>query len=164
MKASPTVPVLALCGGRAVCGAHGCGVVNRLDGVEFDAVPHHAAPLPSSARHWLFGVESLFVTSAIALAALLLDRDASPGRQSPDEVVPLAYWPGKPRRPCGKDSVVVQTGAAHLTKATARMLCDPHVQLLAPLVFYTGASLGFLLNDFTVVSRSDFRQSSERRS
>jgi len=50
------------------------------------------------------------------------------------------------------EMMVVQLSARRLTKATARMMCDPHVQLLAPLVFYTGASLGFLLNDFTVVS------------
>jgi len=47
--------------------------------------------------------------------------------------------------------VVMQMGAGQLAKATVHMMCDPHVQLLAPLVFYTGSSLGFVLNDFTVV-------------
>ena len=57
---------------------------------------------------------------------------------------------------CGKKTVVmVETmGAGRLTRSTARMMCDPHIQLLAPLVIYSGVSLGFLLNDFTVVSQS----------
>jgi len=67
-------------------------------------------------------------------------------------VVPLAYWPGKEERRRWKDTMVVQMGARRLLKSTARMMCDPHVQLLAPLVVYTGASVGFVLNDFTVVS------------
>ena len=105
----------------------------------------------------MFGVETCFVATAIVLAAFLMDRITSlPGGPpiSSEEVVPLAYWPGKPRRRWMKDTTVVQMGSRRLTKATARMMCDPHVQLLAPLVFYTGASLGFVLNDFTVVSDS----------
>ena len=146
---------MALCG-RAVCGAHGCRL-ERPPNVEFDAVPHHAAPLPSSARYWLFGVETCFVLLAIVLAVFLtgrrtIDASSSDPSATSEEVVPLAYWPGKPRRRPNKETVVVQMGARRLTKATARMMCDPHVQLLAPLVFYTGASLGFVLNDFTVVS------------
>jgi len=145
---------------RPICGAHSCGL-DRLDNVEFDALPHHASPLPPSARHWLFGVETGFVVTAIVLATLLMSRNTGltrhntglPRRRSPsaEEVVPLAYWPGKrPRRPC-TETVVMHVGTRRLTRATARMMCDPHVQLLAPLVFYTGASLGFVLNDFTVV-------------
>jgi len=152
---------------RAVCGAHGCGL-DRLDNAEFDAIPHHATPLPSTARRWLFGVEATFVVIAIVLAAFLTGRNSTrpPGNStrppggpsgSSEEVVPLTYWPGKPRRRWRKDTTVVQLGAGRLTKATARMMCDPHVQLLAPLVFYTGASLGFVLNDFTVVSHLSLR-------
>ena len=140
--------------GRAVCGAHGCGLV-RLDDVEFDAIPHHAAPLPSSARYWLFAVESCFVAMAIVLAVFLTGRDDGFSRDTSgtsDEVVPLAYWPGKPYRQRRKDTMVMRMGAGRLTRATGRMMRDPHVQLLAPLVFYTGANLGFVLNDFTVVS------------
>ena len=144
----------AVCG-RAVCGAHGCGV-QRLHGVEFDAIPHHAAPLPSSARCWLFAVETCFVVLAVVIAAFLTGRNAGLSRRdlagTAEETVPLAYLPGQRRGRRAKDTVVMQMGAGHLTKATARMMCDPHVQLLAPLVFYTGVSLGFVLNDFTVVS------------
>jgi len=57
--------------------------------------------------------------------------------------------------------MVTQMSAGRLTKSTARMMCDPHVQLLAPLVVYTGASLGFLLNDFTVVSFIIVRRTSQ---
>jgi len=92
------------------------------------------------------------MATAIILALFLTSYNTKVLRDpsgTSEEVVPLAYWPGKPRR---KDTMVVQMGAGRLTKATARMMCDPHVQLLAPLVFYTGASLGFVLNDFTVVS------------
>jgi len=77
-----------------VCGAHGCGL-NRLDNVEFDAIPHHASPLPASARHWLFGVETCFVAMAIILAAVLLDRDitaAQGSSETAEEVVPLARY------------------------------------------------------------------------
>ena len=130
--------------------------MQRLHNVEFDAIPHHAASLPSSARCWLFAVETCFVAIAIVLAAFLAGRNAGLSRRdqsgTAEETVPLAYRPGKRRRRCAKNTVVMQMGAGHLTKATARMMCDPHVQLLAPLVFYTGASLGFVLNDFTVVS------------
>jgi len=95
------------------------------------------------------------VALAILLGLFLTGRNTSSSRDPPgtsEEVVPLAYWPGKPHRRWKTDTVVMQTGAGRLTRATARMLCDPHVQLLAPLVFYTGVSLGFVLNDFTVVS------------
>jgi len=145
---------ILLCG-RSVCGAHGCGV-QRLHNVEFDAIPHHTASLPSSARCWLFAVETCLVALAIVVATFLTGRNTSLSRRdltgASEETLPLAFWPGKRRGRRAKDSVVMQMGAGHLTKATARMMCDPHVQLLAPLVFYTGASLGFVLNDFTVVS------------
>jgi len=91
--------------GRVVCGAHGCGV-SQLNNQEFDAIPHHSAPLPTSARHWLCAVQTCFVLLAILLAAVFLDRNVmvTPSHRSsvepPEEVVPLArddqacqqYW------------------------------------------------------------------------
>jgi len=89
---------------------------------------------------------------AIIIVAAFLHNTSPPDDRcaTPEEIVPLTYWPGKPRD--RKNAVVVRMGARRLVRATASMMCDPHVQLLAPLVFYTGTSLGFLVNDFAVVS------------
>ena len=84
-----------------MCGAQCCGR-SRLHNVEFDAIPHHASPLPASARHWLFGVETCFVATAIMLAAVLLDRNITLSRgssQTAEEVVPLTLtrlWVSRP--------------------------------------------------------------------
>ena len=161
------------CSTTAYCGAHGCSTpfgaaaVRRSSGPqrpdyaasfasaawqqaatdEDDFVPHHAAPLSVSARSWLLSVEAGCVVMAILLPTVLLDRNPVPRDDG-----------GGSGSDGGGGGIAARVTMRHeglptrqLLLATVKMLTDPRLQLLAPLVFYTGLEQGFIITDFTKV-------------
>src|SRR6218665_877752 len=123
---------------QSYCGARDC---NRWDFEGDDNVPHHAAPLPPTARTWLLSVEAACVVLSVVLPVVLLDRNLDGGVRG-----------GEIEE--GEEGVVMVEGGLatrQLLTATVRMLKDSRLQGLAPLDFFIGFQQGFIITDFTKV-------------
>ena len=119
--------------GRAFqCGALDCGVHDFPEDVSSAGAPlqHHVAHVPDSVRNLLLGIQLACTLMGITLVTSLLDRNAvntSDGKH-----------PGS-------------LSSQQLFFATLKMLQDPRMQLLLPLVIFTGLEQGFVFGEFTKV-------------
>ena len=113
------------------CGSSDCGVHNYVQNTE---LAQDLVQIPLRVRGALFGVHIGCVIMALVLVTVLLDK----GEDGPEG--------GE------KATVTPSLSTCGLLSATLRSLQDPRLQLLIPLVIFTGLTKGFILGDFTKVS------------
>ena len=128
---------------RTFCGAKDCGREDSHSGYPYDSVPHFAAPLPNSARYWLLSVETSFVVVAILAQTFLLDRRLD--SCDDNDVFQLESSRHWEKGPAGG------LNTRQLMTSTALLMTDPRLQLLLPLVLFTGFQEGFVISTFTKV-------------
>ena len=113
-----------------LCGARDCGIPNdyRRDAT----VPHYVADVPSNVMHMLLSIYFGCGLMGVAMATSLLDKNE-----------------------CNLETTsgTCSLSSQKLFMATLRSLHDPRLQLLLPLVFFTGLEQGFVFGDFTKVNQ-----------
>ena len=115
------------------CGALDCGVHVYPD-VEASAagpaIQHTVAHVPTNVRMLLLGVQLACAITGIVLVTSLLDRNSLNTTDG--------KYPGS-------------LSSQQLFSATFKMFQDPRLQLLLPLVVFTGLEQGFVFGEFTKV-------------
>lgn len=158
------------CDTHTYCGARDC---TPDDFEDDDNVPHHAAPLPATARTWLLSAEAVCCIISVVLPVVLLDADNGRGGNDDDARLPDGRnndddddegdWETVGG---GKATEFVGAGlhTRELLLSTFGMMRDSRLDGLAPLVLFVGLQQGFIITDFTKVINQSTRLSRQSSS
>ena len=113
---------------RYVCGARDCGLKDEFPD---DYLPHFVGHVTTSTRTLLLCIHAGCALTAITLTVFLLDSNETNASENERSI---------------------SLSSQQLFFATLRILQDPRMLMLVPLVMFTGVEQGFVLGDFTKVS------------